>query len=270
MLENIQKSRVLMALLKNDFVLFGPIVRKLVFEHKTLSTLDTEEKAVRVCAYGNRFYRDILERDFDKYIDLVYDNPDLDSSRNCVSVRYILYCNKIKYHVKVYYFLSQSIHSVHYINDLQVFLDVNTVCLDRVKLSFLPILNVYKTKPFPFLEIVQNIQNKHYKILSPNNYLTQKEFDTLIKYNSKGWNNAERQVLRYSEMTASERQNMSLDKCGICKSAHNKTSLLLPCKHYFHYACVVEYITTFVQDRSVDKVLKCPYCTQALTIKHIM
>ena len=50
LLQTVQKSKVLMALLKNDFVLFGPIVRKLLFEKKTLSMLDTEEKCVRVCS----------------------------------------------------------------------------------------------------------------------------------------------------------------------------------------------------------------------------
>lgn len=259
-----------MALLKNDFVLFGPIVRKLLFEKKTLSTLDAEEKSVRVCAFGNRYLRDILERDLDKYIDLVYDNQDPDCSRSCISVRYVLYCNKLKYNLKVFYFVSQSIQQIHYINDLQVFLDINTVCLDRLKLSFLPVLNIYKTKPFPFLEIIQNIQNKQYKMLSTNNFLTQREFDTLIKYNSHGWENLERQTIRYSEMNTAEKQSLNAEKCAICKSAHNKTSVLLPCKHYFHNSCLVEYISSFVQNRSVDKVLKCPYCTQSLYIKHIV
>lgn len=271
-LAEIRKNRILSTLIKNDFTLFGSIVRKLVLENMTIDTVQRQEKTVQVNVFGNYFFRDIVERDFDKYIVNICEiasHPSSQRARHFSIVRYTLVYSQVKYSVQVYYILSNHFQ-LNCINDLHILFDVDTVYLDRTKVGFLPVLNLHKTKPFPLADILHNIAEKKFKLLINNNYITTSELTRIFKLGTLGWHNMEKKTTTVSSLSFSEQQKWLREKCAICHSPHQTSSVVLPCKHCFHFECVMKCVQVFVEDRAVDKVFKCPYCVRELQIKDIV
>lgn len=58
-----------------------------------------------------------------------------------------------------------------------------------------------------------------------------------------------------------EEYNKNSDEfCDICFDKHDKTSVVLKCKHKFHYDCILE---SFVRKKIKNKTVRtCPYCRQ--------
>jgi hypothetical protein len=49
--------------------------------------------------------------------------------------------------------------------------------------------------------------------------------------------------------------------CDICFEKHDKTSVILKCKHRFHYDCI---LASFVRKKIKNKSIRsCPYCRQS-------
>ena len=59
-------------------------------------------------------------------------------------------------------------------------------------------------------------------------------------------------------------------KCDICKCSNDENTVILPCQHYFHQNCILDYLKSFVKDSTRDDNFKCPYCTKELNISEII
>lgn len=265
----INKHKIFYFLLKNDFTLFGPIVRQLFFENLSLKKIMSDSKVITIDAFGFYFFKDILERDFDKYLVNIYEYNVNQDNRSNLHTLYTLIFDNVKFKISVYYNLGNDFKR-NYFNNLNIMFDVDTLCLDRAKLSFLPVLNIHKTHPFPLGLIMNNIKKKQYKLLINNNYITSTEFYLIDKMNLNGWKNYERKIVPFKSLSFANRQVLLKEDCAICKNKHNEDTIMLPCNHYFHYKCIKKYISVFIENKKMDKVLNCPYCFKIIYIKDII
>jgi len=268
------KNVIIYKLLKNDVTLYGSFIRMVLFEKQTFK--EALQKINIIYGYSKLIYKNIIERDLNKYII----NTDKLSSGNIDmydSVVYLIKYFDITFSLEISYLKSSlsstlSYYLSDYIPELSVILDIDCISIDRLSINFLKLNNLYKNDPCPLFKIIHNIKGHRFKILPKIKFNegTIKYIDNL-KY--LGWTNTDNKLIYFDTIHSDQITEILSDTCGICNEQHDKHSIGLPCFHFFHHACFTGFINNYLQEVHYNlsvKVLTCPYCTKELNIRNII
>lgn len=267
-INSLYSHEIINDLIKNEVTIYGKFLRKILFDNCSIDDYFKDNNKIN--GYTRLVFRDIVERDLDKFIKKINNHPNIHTTSRCEFVTYILEYNKSLIQFDMSYIKSNiSYYLSYYRAELDITLDIDTIYIDRTGLGSLNINNLYSTAPSPFYKIINNINNKKFKILSKNNLLINQEcYNEIITLKKQGWTNIDNEITKIDIVKDNERFN---EECGICGDTHNTTSIKLPCNHYYHNKCFEGYINNYIlQKEYLDKELNCPYCTNNLNILNVI
>ena len=265
-IDSIYSHDIFSSLIKNEVTVYGKFLRKVVFENISIEHYLTNDSQIN--AYTRNIFRDIIERDLDKYITQIYVHQNINSSSRCEFVTYKINYENYIFNLDISYIKSNiSYYLSYYRSELDLALDIDCLYIDRVGLGALSINNLYTTAPSPFFKIINNIKTKKFKILNKNSILINKDcYENIKKLKELGWKNIENNIESIDVLKDNDKFN---DDCAICGEKHNTLSIKLPCNHFFHEKCIAGYLDIYIQQKEyLDKELQCPYCTNQLNILH--
>ena len=135
----------------------------------------------------------------------------------------------------------------------------------------LEINNVHSREPIPLAKVLNNIKKQKFKILENAKLLRKALVEYVLQLKNLGWKNTDNYLLYVNDLDNEELfDEIIKQKCDICKCLNDESTVILPCQHYFHENCILDYLKNFVKDSTRDDVFKCPYCTKELNIIEIL
>jgi len=265
-INNIYSHPIFASILKNDATLYGSFIRSIIFGGMEINDYISNPNINIVKCYSKFVFKDIIERDLNKYIIKKTKPTDLllaETSRS----EYILYTmkyNDTEFILEISYIKNNNMD--HYLTynkaELNIVVDVDCVSLDRKSLSIICLNSLYDREPIPMSRISTNITNKMFKIILDTDLIYNKDsYDYIMNLKSSGWKNIEQTNINFDT-------DFHMDsECDICSEQHNDTTIKLECGHLFHKECIMTYINNFVKDEHyISRKLGCPYCTTDINV----
>ena len=276
-IETIYSHPIFKSLLKNEVTIYGSFVREVLYESTTIDDfICCEDNSFKIInCYARSAFKDIIERDLDEYI---YDILTLTSSTSilestrCDFVTYTLKYKGATFLIDLSYVKSSlSYYLNYYRTELDISIDIDCLYIDRTGTGSLSINSLYSTSPIPLYKIIQNINNKKFKILSKTNLLYNKHSYRYVKYlKDNQWSNIDYKLVNYTDIADEDKQNYDLI-CPICNEKHDNRTIQLLCGHLFHSKCLNGYIDNYINDKKYKQSeLSCPYCTKNLNILELL
>ena len=257
-LNNLYKNDIINKLLKNDVVIYGKFIRNILIEGILLKDFLSNSPDNIITCYALSAYKNIITRDLDKYTIGILDNEPITSSILSHLIIYIINYKETFFFIHIIYIKSYSFNYLDtYLSKLNIILDIDCLYIDRKHIGLLP--DIYENSPIPISKIINNIKNKHFKIIGKIDKLT---YDYIYSLKNKSWINVDNRLKFYNDFSQSEKLNIIKEKCGVCYEKFNIFIYKLPCRHYFHIECLNKYISNNLDQ---DFIL-CPYCTRSYSL----
>lgn len=263
-INKIYNNKILFSILKNDCIIYGDLIRTILFSDKTLEDYFSEQSSKNcITCFGSYKYKEIIERDLDKYTSSCIEDIDYGFKINLDKKTYIIKESKLYYFLEIIYIrtftdlITQKIVLEKYIN-----LDIDSLYVDRNGLGILT--SCYLTHPNPFYKVITNIKNKKFKIVKE--ILDINLYEHIQKLKKLGWENNDAYFKSYDNLSNDEKALISNNNCGICYQQFNNEIIKLPCSHIFHTDCFNQYI---LSNLNKDYIL-CPYCVRKFSIKNLI
>jgi len=250
---------IIKLLLKNEATIFGPFIRKMLFQDMSFIKFISSENP-RIGCFCKEVYRDIVERDLNDYLIKIYKKK-----KNTYRNEYTSYKLKYKglnFFLDVNYVKnSLDFYMKYYTRELGLYLDIDCVYIDRLGMGMLDFSELYQTEPVPIHKIIGNIRNKKYNVLIKDDLMNVSFLEHIKPLVENGWKNFKRE-------TATPKDIEINPKCDICRDEQDSTSIMLECGHIFHYKCIAKYLEVVIKD--VNDVARCPYCQSRLYMNEIL
>mgnify|MGYP001385927410 CR=1 FL=1 len=255
-------------IIKNNGTIYGTIIRKNIVENIPLEELF--DGNFIISCFGKKTFKDIIERDLNKWTKKKI-SLDLSSARSEICTYHLEYYDKLLIIDFCYIKSDLSFHLNNYQKELNLLLDIDTLYIDRYNFGMLEINNVHSREPIPLNKVLNNIKKRHFNILDNAKLLRKALVEYVMELKNYGWKNSDNYLLKISDLDDETLLDDILkQKCDICKCLNDENTVILPCQHYFHENCILDYLKNYVKDCSRDDVFKCPYCTKELNIIEIL
>ena len=253
------------SLLKNEVKLYGKFVAEVFVNKTSIYKYLKSENLIR--GWGYMVFKDIIERDLYPYI--LSSNISTNNSEEYSRVQYKLNINDVQINLSIVF--TNKIPEIFSKDDViflqkfsTVYLDIDLLQVDRygVRIMWLP--KLYKDSPNPFQEICLNIKNKRFRVLSDTNVSEWIFFKNLVHLILNGWTHNTRLIKKQKLGTYMEISCVSCEKNNISDLTEINI-IKLPCGHYYHYTCWIEYVKNTVKESSMKSVVfKCLECNSIL------
>lgn len=256
-------------IIKNNGTIYGTVIRKNIVENIPLDEI-FEEPGLIISCFAKLIYKDIIERDLNKWIKSEITINTL-SSRSQICTYTLVYHNSV--FVLDFCFITSdlSFKLKNYQKELNFFLDIDLLYINRHEFGMLEIENVHSREPIPMYKVLNNIKKKKFKIIESNIYIKKTLIEYVLELKKYGWVNSDNILLRISDLDEDDAiVTLLKEKCDICKNINDEDTIILPCQHYFHEKCIINYLKSFIDNSDVNDKFKCPYCTKEINIIDIL
>lgn len=261
----IYSNKILSDLIKNDVIIYGQFIRKLIYEYNYIN-----DKIWIIYGFSRNIYRDIIERDLDKYLVSINEKNNISTTR-CCTVKYNIIFEEKLYNITISYIKSNiSWYLNYYKSELNLNFDIDCIYIDRNSLGAINVNNLYSTAPSPFFKIIDHIKKKKFKILNQGLIFNKNILQDIDILKNQGYTNVENKLIKINYL---KDKDIFTEICPICKESHDINTIKLPCNHYFHEKCIYDYLKNYIKELNesdIEKKFKCPYCTIELNILEII
>jgi hypothetical protein len=260
-LNNLYKLEFVKKILKNDGVIYGPFIRRMLLENESFENFAKSKYPIISC-YAKYLFLEIFERDLHKYIvNKSFLSPlSLDNVLNKnVLISYDLEIDETAIILNVLYIRATVGYDiVHFEKELDCVLDIDALSINRTGVFCLDLIG---NLPTPLLSICNSINKKKFVFLKRINTLSTKFMlkycENLVK---NGYENLDSVLTKIDY----DENNKEKFNCSICYENENnseKKFTQLYCGHIYHEDCLKEAIQVFFDDKKKN-LFKCPYCSK--------
>ena len=256
-------------IIKKNGTIYGTIIRKNIIENIPLEELFGDQTIIISC-FAKKTFKDIIERDLNKWTKNKL-TLNITNARSEICTYTLCYLDKNIVIDFCYIKSDLSFHLNNYQKELNLLLDIDTLYIDRYNFGMIELDNVYTREPIPIYKVLSNIKKKKFKILEKSLLLSKTLIGYVLDLRDKKWTNSDNILLQMRDIDDDDLiDEIITQKCDICKCPNDENTIILPCKHYFHEKCIIDYLKNFVKDCSIGDEFKCPYCTKELNIMDIL
>jgi hypothetical protein len=243
----ILKHKVFQMILKNDFVIYGGLLKDMLIGKKNMEdyTNDSDILDRSINIYGKISYREILERDIGEFIVKPFFLGN-DIYSKTIFISYTLIIGEIEFILDVLYVKNDMIsHYLNFYDELAINVSIDKLQMNRLGLS---VIDNKIGAINPFMDIISEIVKKEFNVILKLKPFTKKQCEYLQYLNRKGYKNKNNIIIPYRKKD---------QECNICYDTEYTEFSQLECKHIFHKKCLQKAIDEAIKE---SQIFKCPYC----------
>ena len=255
---NLYNNYIIYSLLKNDAIIYGKFVRNILIEEISLTQFLSNSPDNIITCYASSTYKNIITRDLDKYTVGIFDTESIHNNL----IIYTINHKDTFFFIHIIYINSFLFNNLEMrLSKLNISLDIDCLYLDRTNIGLLT--NIYDNAAIPISNIINNIKNKHFKII---NKIDKLSYDYINTLKNESWINIDNHLTFYNDFTDQEKSKIINEKCALCYDKFNIFIYKLPCGHHFHIDCLNSYVSN---NLGSDHIL-CPYCTRRYSLLNLI
>jgi hypothetical protein len=256
-------------IIKNNGTIYGTIIRKNIVENIPLDEI-FEEPGLIISCFVKLIYKEIIERDLNKWIKSVI-TINIPSARSQICSYTLIYQNAVFVLDCCFIKSDLSFHLKNYQKELNFFLDIDLLYINRYQFGMLELENIHSREPIPLFKVLNNIKKKRFKIIESAIFIKKALLDYVLELKKLNWVNLDNILLNIEDLDDDESiEKILKEKCDICKNDNDEETIILPCQHYFHEKCIINYLKSFIDNSDKNDTFKCPYCTKEINIIDIL
>ena len=260
-LNNLYNLEFVKKILKNDGVIYGSFVRRLLIENESFENF-VKSKFPIISCYSKYLFLEIFERDLHKYIinKSILSPLKLDNVLNKnVLISYDLEIDEYSIILNVLYIRATvGFDIVHFEKELDCILDIDALSINRNGVFCLDLIGNH---PTPLLSICDSINKKKFIFLKRINTFST---NFMIKYCQNLIKNGYKNLDSALSKIDYDKNNKEKFNCSICydnEDNSDKKFIQLYCGHIYHEDCLKEAIQVYLDDNKKN-LFKCPYCSK--------
>lgn len=242
------KSYLVSTILDNDFHIYGPFVREILFENKSWDYYQ-KSSINTIHLLGLEKNRKWFENCIDRIIVSTISHPKTSLSTISSGINYLVDVNNASFILHISYFDSIDMNNLMTKSwDIRVIVNLDLIYINKYSLSVLK-MGDRITSNQNLLSVIQDLTSKKFRVVT--DCITSFDLDYIKCLINDGYKNLDSKIEKC----------LGIHHCSICYEDENTDYSRLSCNHIFHSECLAKAISIKLKEPK-NYYFKCPYCNK--------